>query len=81
MAGREAVYNHDVPDVGDEVEFPGDTQDFLLVDPEKVYRGTVIGKDNGVLLVRLDEPVVRGSMEFREASVFENRARVVSQKK
>ena len=70
-----------MPEIGDEVEFTGDTQDFLLVDPDKVYRGTVIGRDNGVLLVRLDEPVVRGSMEFREASVFESRARTASQKK
>lgn len=70
-----------MPDVGDVIEFPGDTQDFILVDPEKLYRGTVIGKENGVLLVRLDEPVVRGSMEFREASVFENRVRTVLHKK
>ena len=68
-------------EIGDEVEVAGDTQDYILTEPEKLYRGTVVGKDNGQLLVRLQEPVVRGTIEIREATVFENRARSVSNKR
>jgi hypothetical protein len=68
-------------EVGDAVEVQGNTQDYILTDPNKVYRGKVIGKDSGDLLVRLEEPVKRGPGEFREATVHETRARVASSKK
>jgi len=60
--------------VGDRVQIKGDTQDYILVDPDKVYKGKVIGKDGGQLLVKLDEPVMRGTVEFPEVSVPETNA-------
>ena len=62
--------------IGDRVEIPGNTQDYVLVDPDKIYKGEVIGKDDGELLVRLDKPVVRGTGELREVSVREKNARL-----
>lgn len=67
-------------EIGDRVEITGDTQDYILTDPDKAYRGTVIGKENGQLLVRLEEPVTRGPGQFGEASVHEARARIISAK-
>jgi hypothetical protein len=67
--------------VGDDVEFAGDTQDYILTEPEKVYRGKVIGKDKGQLLVRLETPVTRGQGQFHEATVLESRVRVAAKKK
>lgn len=64
-------------EVGDAVEVAGDTQDYILTEPEKSYRGKVIGKDGGQLLVRLEEPVVRGPSQFREATVPASRARKI----
>jgi hypothetical protein len=61
--------------VGDRVEVQGDTQDYILTDPDKIYLGVVIGMDNGQLLVRLDEPVVRGPGQFTEVSVQKRNAR------
>jgi hypothetical protein len=55
--------------IGDRVKIKGDTQHFILVDPEKTYGGKVIGMDGGQLLVSLDKPVIRGTIEFREVSV------------
>ena len=66
--------------VGDRVEVQGDTQDYILTDPEKVYFGTVIGLDNGQLLVRLDEPVARGPGQFREVSVPKSNVRLSPEK-
>jgi len=60
--------------IGDRVQIKGDTQDYILVDPDKIYKGEVIGKDGGQLLVRLDEPVVRGTVEFPEVNVAETNA-------
>ncbi len=60
--------------IGDRVQIKGDTQDYILVDPDKIYKGEVIGKDGGQLLVRLDEPVVRGTVEFPEVNVPEANA-------
>jgi hypothetical protein len=62
--------------IGDRVHFKGDTQDYILVDPDKFYTGEVIGKDGGQLLVKLDEPVMRGTVEFPEVNVPEARARL-----
>ena len=62
-------------EIGDLVEITGDTQDYILTDPHKIYRGQVIGKGDGDLLVRLDQPVKRGPGEFREVDVREDRAR------
>ena len=62
--------------IGDRVEIPGDTQSYILKDPKKVYIGEVIGKEEGQLLVRLDEPVGRGPGAFREVSVHETSARL-----
>ena len=67
-------------EIGDDVEVTGDTQDYILNDPARTYRGTVIGKDNGQLLLRLEEPVVLGPGQFREASVHEAKARILSPK-
>jgi len=64
-------------EIGDVVDIPGDTQDFILTEPEKVYRGTVIGKGDGEVLVRLDQPVRRGPGEFKEVDVREDRVRLV----
>ncbi|HVF57921.1 MAG TPA: hypothetical protein VM934_17345 [Pyrinomonadaceae bacterium] len=62
--------------IGDKVEIPGDTQSYILVDPRKVYKGEVIGKDeSGQLLVRLDKAVERGGGKFREVTVHEKGAR------
>jgi hypothetical protein len=56
--------------IGDRVEIVGDTQDYILIDPNKVYTGEVIDKDDcDLLLVRLDKPVVRGPGEFQEVTV------------
>jgi hypothetical protein len=62
--------------IGDRVEIPGDTQHYILKDSEKTYTGKVIGKDQGQLLVRLDEPVGRGPGAFHEVTVHETRARL-----
>jgi len=59
--------------VGDRVEVVGDTQDYILTEPNKVYVGNVIGREEGQLLVRLDQSVTRGSNQFREVSVPESR--------
>lgn len=64
-------------EIGDVVDIPGDTQDYILTEPDKVYRGKVIGKGDGEVLVRLDEPVKRGPGEFREVDVREDRVRLV----
>ncbi len=65
-------------EVGDHVAVSGDTQDFILVDPDKTYRGKVIGRDGGALLVELNEPVVRGSNHFTRATVPEHRVKRLS---
>jgi hypothetical protein len=62
--------------VGDKVEISGDTQNYILVDPEGVYTGEVIGEMEGELLVRLDKPVVRGLNKFHEVSVRKRNARL-----
>ncbi|HXU39377.1 MAG TPA: hypothetical protein VN937_23685 [Blastocatellia bacterium] len=62
--------------IGDRVEIPGNTQDYILIDPNKVYRGEVVEKDDGDLLVRLDKPVVRGPGEFKEVTVRESNVRL-----
>lgn len=63
-------------EIGDRVEIRGDTQSYILTDPDKVYKGEVMGKSEGQLLVRLDKPVVRGPGEFKEVSVQEKSARL-----
>lgn len=63
--------------IGDHIEVRGNTQDYILSDPEKVYRGKVIGKENGQLLVHLDEPVRLDPGPIHEASVFEKHAKLV----
>jgi len=68
-------------EVGDRVEFPGDTQDYILTEPDKMYRGEVISKGSGQLTVRLEEPVTRGLSQFHEAAVLESRVRVAAKKK
>jgi hypothetical protein len=55
--------------IGDRVQIKGDTQDYILVDPDTVYKGEVIGIDGGQLLVKLDQPVMRGTVQFREVNV------------
>ena len=60
--------------VGDRVKVRGNTQDYILVDPNRTYTGVVIGKGDGQLLIRLDHPVVRGPGEFAEVSVPETNA-------
>ena len=62
--------------IGDRVEIKGDTQDYILVDPDKIYEGKVIGKDGGQLLVKLDKPVMRGTVEFHDVTVPETNDRV-----
>jgi hypothetical protein len=62
--------------IGDRVEITGDTQHFILKDPKRVYTGEVIGKYEGQLLVRLDEPIGQGPGAFREVSVQESNARL-----
>ena len=62
--------------VGDRVEVLGDTQHFILKDPNRVYTGEVIGKSEGQLLVRLDEQIGQGPGAFREVSVPESNARL-----
>jgi hypothetical protein len=62
--------------IGDTVEIRGNTQDYILVDPNRVYVGKVVGKGDGQLIVRLDEPVVRGSGQFEEVSIDERNARL-----
>ena len=61
--------------VGDRVRVKGDTQDYILVDPSKTYAGEVIGKQEGQLFVRLDEPITRGVNKFEEVSIPDHRAR------
>ncbi|HEY6659971.1 MAG TPA: hypothetical protein VI031_02470 [Pyrinomonadaceae bacterium] len=63
--------------IGDRVEIRGTTQSYILVDPNKIYRGVVIGMGDGQLIVRLDEPVVRGPGQFSEVSVQARDARLV----
>jgi len=67
-----------MPDIkiGDRVEIRGDTQSYILTDPKKTYTGEVIAKADGLLVVRLDKPVVRGPGEFHEVTVPETSARV-----
>jgi hypothetical protein len=60
--------------IGDRVTVKGDTQHFILVNPDRRYEGKVIGKDGGQLLVSLEKPVTRGTVEFREVSVAESNA-------
>jgi hypothetical protein len=67
--------------IGDRVHIKGDTQDYILVDPDKIYKGEVIGNDGGQLLVKLDEPVMRGTVEFAEVSVPETNARLIEPRK
>ena len=67
--------------IGDRVEVIGDTQHFILKDPNRVYTGEVIGKYEGQLLVRLDEPIGQGPGAFREVGVQENNARLTHRKK
>ena len=62
--------------IGDRVEIRGDTQSYILVDPTKTYTGVVIGMGDGQLIVRLDEPVVRGPGQFQEVSVDARTARL-----
>lgn len=62
--------------IGDRVEISGDTQSYILKNPQEVYAGEVIGKDEGQLLVRLDKPIGSGSGAFREVSVREMNARL-----
>ena len=62
--------------IGDRVTVKGDTQHFILVNPDARYEGKVIGKDGGQLLVSLEKPVTRGTVEFREVSVPESNASV-----
>lgn len=64
--------------IGERVEICGNTQSYILTDPKKRYRGEVVGKGEGELLVRLDEPVVRGPGQFQEVSVPEREARRIS---
>ena len=61
--------------IGDRARVKGDTQDYILVDPSKTYSGEVIGREEGQLFVRLDEPVTRGVNKFEEVSVPEHRTR------
>jgi hypothetical protein len=63
-------------EVGDRVEVVGDTQHFILKDPNRVYTGEVTGKYEGQLLVRLDETIGQGPGAFREVSVQESNARL-----
>ena len=65
--------------IGDRVSVKGDTQHYILVDPDRTYRGKVVGKDGGQLLVKLDRPVFRGSVEFHEVSVPEAKASLTSE--
>ena len=62
--------------VGDRVEVLGDTQHFILKDSNRVYTGEVIGKYEGQLLVRLDEPIGQGPGAFRDVSVQASNARL-----
>jgi hypothetical protein len=62
--------------IGDRVEITGDTQHFILKDPKRVYTGEVIGKYEGQLLIRLDEPIGHGPGAFRKVSVQESNARL-----
>ena len=62
--------------IGDRVEIRGNTQDYILVDPDTIYTGKVIGKDGGQLLVKLDKPVMRGTVEFPKVTVPDTNARV-----
>jgi hypothetical protein len=55
--------------IGDRVQVKGDTQHYILADPDKAYDGEVIGTEPGQLLVRLNKPVTRGTVEFHEISV------------
>jgi len=64
--------------IGDRVRVKGDTQHYILVDPDKSYSGEVVGKEGGQVLVKLDRPVMRGTVEFREVSVPENNASPMS---
>ena len=61
-------------EIGDRVAIRGNTQSYILTDPDKVYEGTVVGKGDGELIVRLDAPVIRGPGEFRDVSVQEKDA-------
>ena len=67
--------------VGDRVEIIGDTQNFIVKDPQRVYTGEVIGRYEGQLLVRLDDSIGKGPGAFREVSVQENNARLTHSRK
>ncbi len=62
--------------IGDKVEIRGDAQSYILVDPTRIYTGVVTGMGDGQLIVRLDEPVVRGPGQFQEVSVEARTARL-----
>ena len=65
-------------EIGDRVAIRGNTQSYILTDPDKVYEGRVVGKGDGQLIVRLDEPVIRGPGEFGEVSVQEKDAHLTA---
>ena len=56
--------------VGDRVQIKGNTQHYVLIAPDQIYDGEIIGKDSEQLLVRLNKPVIRGTVEFHEVSVL-----------
>jgi hypothetical protein len=61
-------------EIGDRVKVKGDTQHYILVDPGETHAGEVIGREAGQLLVKLDTPIIRGTVEFRQVSVPETKA-------
>jgi hypothetical protein len=65
-------------EIGDRVAIRGNTQSYILTDPDKVYKGRVVGKGDGQLIVRLDVPVIRGPGEFQEVSVQEKDAHLTA---
>ena len=67
--------------IGNRVVVRGDTQHYILVDPEKTHTGEVVGKDEGQLLVKLDKPVKRGSIEFGEVTVPQTSVSISQTKK
>jgi hypothetical protein len=67
--------------IGDRVKITGYTQHFILKDPKRVYTGEVIGKYEGQVLVRLDEPIGHGPGAFHEVSVPETSARLTHARK
>lgn len=63
--------------IGDRVEIRGNTQSYILIDPNQTYTGVVTGMGDGQLLVRLDQPVTRGPGQFQEVSVDAREARLL----